>query len=123
MNVRTVIGALRVGIGLFAWFNPSQTEELFGLAKDPTPATSERIVMSRLLGIRELVLGGALLVARHPEAKRLVLQMGIVSDSADAIAAAIGYKNGISTTGLIRTGGAACFGVLLGAYGLSTVNN
>ncbi len=119
----TTLAVLRIGLGLFSWIAPDQTIELFGMSNYPIPSTSGSLLMARFFAIRELVLGGAVLVAKHPEAKKLVLQMGLISDSADLIASCIGYQNGLSTNGFTLTGAAAVIGISLGAHGLSMLKN
>ncbi len=118
------MGCYCIGVGLLAWFLPDQTVEIFGLKSETqhTLNTPGQNVVTRLFGVRDFVLGGALLVATHPEAQKLALQMNLIADTTDVVATGIGYQNGLSTNGLILTGGGAAFFALLGAYGLSNLS-
>jgi hypothetical protein len=84
------LAGLRLAVGVGAWLAPNLTGRMFGL--DPA-SNPQSVYMARLFGIRDVALGvGALSAA--PEARRLWLQLGLLSDVADVGAAGLARRDG-----------------------------
>jgi hypothetical protein len=77
------LAALRVVVGAAAWLAPRQPGKGFDLDPDANPQAP---CLGRLFGARDVVLGVGTLQATG-EARRQWLQVGIVVDAADAVAA------------------------------------
>jgi Domain of unknown function (DUF4267) len=77
------LAALRVVIGAAAWLAPRQSGKGFGLDPDANPPAP---YLGRLFGARDVALGIGTLQATG-EARRQWLQVGILVDAADAVAA------------------------------------
>jgi hypothetical protein len=113
-SVQSLAG-LRLAIGVGAWVAPNLTGRLFGLDPQSNP---QSVYMARLFGIRDVALGiGAL--SASPEARRLWLQLGLLSDVADAGAAALARRDGsVSAPVALVLGGVA---VAAAASGLAVL--
>lgn len=119
--VRT-FAALRFATGVAAWLAPKKTGRLMGLnAGHDQPFTTQ------LFGSRELTLALAILEPVSPQLRTLALQLGLLVDTLDVIAAVRGIRGRtLSMTGaIVAGGGAALFASLgiaaLGGQGDSTV--
>ena len=77
------LAALRVVVGAAAWLAPRQSGKGFGVEPDANPQAP---YLGRLFGARDVALGIGTLQATG-EARRQWLQVGIVVDAADAVAA------------------------------------
>lgn len=112
----TAMSAMRMFAGGISWAAPPLSSRLFGLGKLPTDASVG--LVTRLFGVRDLVLGAAL---RHPEpaVRKAVLQAGLVCDAADVTASLIALRAGAPKTTLMGvTAGAGLF-LALGAVALT----
>jgi hypothetical protein len=108
----TAMSAMRMFAGGISWATPSLSSRLFGLGRLPDDANAG--LVTRLFGVRDLVLGAAL---HHPEpaVQKAVLQAGLVCDAADVAASLIALRAGAPKTMLMGvTAGAALF-LALGA--------
>ncbi|MHA7648642.1 hypothetical protein ACX9NE_01260 [Mycobacterium sp. ML4] len=111
----TTMSVMRMFAGGISWAAPSLSSRLFGLGKLPGGASVG--LVTRLFGVRDLVLGAAL---HHPEpgVHKAVLQAGLVCDAADVAASLIAVRAGAPKTTLIgATAGAGLF-LVLGAIAL-----
>ena len=89
MSVNALAG-LRIVVGLLSWFAPNLAGTLFGL---DVKKNKQAPYLARLFGVRDVALGVGTLMAKG-SARRTWLQMGLLSDTADAAAAGIGHKDG-----------------------------
>ncbi|AYE93550.1 hypothetical protein C0J29_00710 [Mycobacterium paragordonae] len=108
----TAMSAMRMFAGGISWATPSLSSRLFGLGRLPDDANAG--LVTRLFGVRDLVLGAAL---HHPEpaVQKAVLQAGLVCDAADVAASLIALRAGAPKTMLMGvTAGAGLF-LALGA--------
>lgn len=108
----TAMSAMRMFAGGISWAAPSLSSRLFGLGRLPDDANAG--LVTRLFGVRDLVLGVAL---HHPEpaVQKAVLQAGLVCDAADVAASLIALRAGAPKTMLMGvTAGAGLF-LALGA--------
>lgn len=116
VNMKLTLGGARIAVGVAAWLVPAFTTRRFGLgtiATDPNGA-----LVARLFAARDFVLGGAVLVAREPDALTRALEIGLVVDVADIAAAIVSLREGGNRAGALIVGGgaatlAAMGGVLL----------
>ena len=112
----TALSALRLAVGVSAWTAPNATAKVFGL--DPA-ANPQGAYLARLFGVRDIALAGFAQGA-SPESKPLAWQLGIVSDLADAAAAALGGRNGtLSKQTAVLAGGTALIAAALGGAALN----
>src|SRR3954447_19728828 len=89
------LAGLRLAVGVGAWLPPNLTGRMFGL--DPA-SNPQSVYMARLFGIRDVALGvGALSAA--PEARRLWLQLGLLSHVADVRGAEPGRLGAAAAAG------------------------
>lgn len=108
----SAMSAMRMFAGGISWAAPSLSSRLFGLGRLPDDANAG--LVTRLFGVRDLVLGAAL---HHPEpaVQKAVLQAGLVCDAADVAASLIALRAGAPKTMLMGvTAGAGLF-LALGA--------
>lgn len=108
----SALSAMRMFAGGISWATPSLSSRLFGLGRLPDDANAG--LVTRLFGVRDLVLGAAL---HHPEpaVQKAVLQAGLVCDAADVAASLIALRAGAPKTMLMGvTAGAGLF-LALGA--------
>jgi hypothetical protein len=113
----TALSALRAAVGVCSWVSPSLTWRTVALGSmngDPRAA-----VVTRLFGVREVVLGQAVR-HRHPEVRRAALQIGIAVDSIDIVASLIALRKGAPKAIVLTFTAAAALGVALGAAALRT---
>lgn len=114
-SAATAMSVMRMFAGGISWAAPQLSSRAFGLGKLPTGATVG--LVTRLFGVRDLVLGAAL---HHPEpaVRKTVLQAGLVCDAADVVASVIAVRAGAPKTTLMGvTAGAGLF-LALGAIAM-----
>ena len=111
-TILQLIAYSRLGLGAASWALPGHTIQHFTKAKLETPG----VLITRLFGAREFVLGVSLLYAQNPEALKMALQMGLFCDLVDVSAGLIAWKNGMDKKGVIYVSGAAALFAGLGAY-------
>lgn len=125
------MAALRTGVGLGALFIPTITGNLVGL---PTPLNTSSIIMTRLFGVRDALLGIALWSAIGQESQtcsnftpqearrytRRLLWAGVLVDAVDicSVVTTSAFGGNMGVRALSVFGGGAVFFVLLGATGL-----
>jgi hypothetical protein len=112
LDIARALGLARMAVGATAWLAPRQAARSFGLgeiAGEPAAA-----LLSRLFGIRDLAVGGALLVAEDHPARRRALEIGVVCDVADAAAALIALRSGMNARAALLAGGVALAATAVG---------
>ncbi|MGV7667649.1 hypothetical protein PJN91_09595 [Mycobacterium kansasii] len=104
-----VFAALRFATGVGAWLAPNKTARLLGLGAD-----YQRPFATQLFGSRELTLALAITDTASPQLRTRALQLGLLADTLDVIAALHGIRrHTLSPRAAILTGGgAALFGGL-----------
>ena len=111
LNLRYVLGGIRIGVGVKTWLAPRLALRVFGfggIGRDPRV-----VVLARLFGVRDAAMGTALLVARTDEAALRAVEVGIIVDSADVAASVLSMRRrGSRITGLMTAAGAAFLAVL-----------
>ncbi|RUP06941.1 MAG: hypothetical protein EKK34_02405 [Mycobacterium sp.] len=111
----TTMSAIRMFAGGISWAAPAVSSRLFGLGKLPEGASVG--LVTRLFGVRDLVLGAALHYP-EPAVHKAALQAGLVCDAADVAASLIALRAGAPKTTLLgATAGAGLF-LVLGAMAL-----
>ena len=85
-----MLAGLRIVVGTASWVAPRLSGELFGVSSRRNPQLP---YIARLFGIRDLAMGVGVLAAGADE-RRLWLQLGVVCDLADALAALAAGRNG-----------------------------
>lgn len=107
--------ALRFATGLAAWLAPSTTGRLMGLS-----AGRDQPLTAQLFGSRELTLAVAITDVASPRLQTRALQLGLLTDLLDVIAAVHGVRaRTLSATGAIVTGGGAALFASLGVAALA----
>ncbi|EHN12727.1 hypothetical protein PAI11_04210 [Patulibacter medicamentivorans] len=106
-----ILQGIRLAVGVGAWAAPNLTGKLFGLDPEANPQAA---YPTRLFGVRDAVLGVGTLATRDPAARRLWLQLGIVTDAVDVASAALGGREG----SLPKQAAALAGGVAVAAVGL-----
>ena len=106
--IRT-FAALRFATGAAAWVAPVGTGRLIGLSSG-----RDQPFTTQLFGSRELTLAVAITDAASPQLRTRALQLGLLTDVLDVIAAARGVRAGTlpPTGALLGGGGAALFAAL-----------
>lgn len=127
-NILLTMGACRALVGVTTWIFPELSSQLLRI---PNATAKERggeqgILVARLFGSRDFAVGALLCrLLLQPTINLLILenllQVGIIIDFMDVIAASIAYsRNVIDTLSFVIAGiGAACF-VGMGIFGLPT---
>ncbi|KKF02154.1 hypothetical protein [Mycolicibacterium obuense] len=112
----TAMAVLRAFAGAFSWISPRHAWRTFLLGA--MPADGSTGLISRLFGIRDLLLAAGL---RHPDAsvRRAVLGAGIVIDSADIAATALAVRAGAPRGTLLGVAAGAALFVAMGAVALA----
>ncbi|MGA5543643.1 hypothetical protein ACPCIR_17460 [Mycobacterium sp. NPDC051198] len=106
--------ALRFATGVAAWLAPNKTGRLIGLN-----AGRDQPFTTQLFGSRELTLALAITDV-SPKLRKRALQMGLLTDLLDVVAAARGVRAGtLSGTGAILAGGGAALFAGLGVAALN----
>jgi hypothetical protein len=106
--------ALRFATGVAAWLAPDKTARLLRLGSDHhQPFTTQ------LFGSRELTLALAITDPASPQLRTRALQLGLLADTLDIIAALRGIRrHTLSPAGAILAGGGAA---LFGGLGLAAL--
>lgn len=108
----------RAAIGAGAWIAPRLAGRLFGVNPQ---ANRQLSFVVRLFAVRDLALAAGLQLS-SPGAKKLWLQMGILSDAGDGLAAILGARRGeLSTASAVLVSAAALSGAGLGIAALQAV--
>jgi hypothetical protein len=111
--------ALRFTTGLVAWLAPDTTASLLGLGSD-----RQQPFTTQLFGSRELTLAMAITGSASPQLRTRALQLGLLVDTLDVIAALRGIRRRtLSTRGVVLTGGGAALFAGLGLAALGAVND
>lgn len=106
--------ALRFATGAAAWLAPNKTGRLIGLN-----AGRDQPFTTQLFGSRELTLALAITDSGSPQLQERALQMGLLTDLLDVIAAARGIRaRTLSPTGAVIAGGGAALFAGLGIAAL-----
>ncbi|OBB91919.1 hypothetical protein A5719_14150 [Mycolicibacterium peregrinum] len=113
--IRT-FAALRFTTGIAAWLAPNTTGRLIGLS-----AGRDQPLTTQLFGSRELTLAVAITETASPRLQTRALQLGLLTDLLDVIAAARGIRaRTLSPTGAIVAGGGAALFAGLGVAALTS---
>ncbi|WP_320669237.1 hypothetical protein [Patulibacter defluvii] len=116
MAPNQILQGIRLAIGVGAWAAPNLTGRLFGLDPEANPQAA---YPTRLFGVRDAVLGIGTLTTSDPGARRLWLQLGVLTDAVDVAAAALSGKEGsLPKQAAIMAGGTAAVAVGLGIAAL-----
>ncbi|MBO0680026.1 hypothetical protein JRC04_21365 [Mycolicibacterium sp. S2-37] len=108
--------ALRVTTGIAAWLAPNSTGRLIGLNTG-----RDQPFTTQLFGSRELTLAVAITDAASPRLQTRALQLGLLTDVLDVIAAVRGVRaRTLSSTGAIVAGGGAALFAGMGVVALRT---
>jgi hypothetical protein len=111
--------ALRFTTGLVAWLAPDTTASLLGLGSD-----RQQPFTTQLFGSRELTLAMAITDSASPQLRTRALQLGLLVDTLDVIAALRGIRRRtLSTRGVVLTGGGAALFAGLGLAALGAVKD
>ena len=109
-----VFAALRFATGVGAWLAPNKMARLLGLGPD-----HQRPFATQLFGSRELTLALAITDTTSPQLRTRALQLGLLADTLDVIAALHGIRrHTLSPRAAILTGGGAA---LFGGLGLAAL--
>jgi hypothetical protein len=107
--------ALRFTTGVGAWVVPDKAARLLGLGSD-----NQQPFTTQLFGSRELTLAIAIMGTASPQLRTRALQLGLLADTLDIIAALRGIRrHTLSPTGAILTGGGAALFAGLGVAALA----
>lgn len=113
--IRT-FAALRFATGVAAWMVPNTTGRLMGLN-----CGGDQPFTTQLFGSRELTLAVAITDVASPPLQTRALQLGLLTDVLDVIAALRGVRSHtLSSTGAIVAGGGAALFAGLGVMALTT---
>jgi len=108
--------ALRFTTGIAAWLAPNSTGRLIGLN-----AGRDQPFTTQLFGSRELTLAVAITDVTSPRLQTRALQLGLLTDVLDVIAAVRGVRaRTLSSTGAIVAGGGAALFAGMGVAALRT---
>jgi len=110
-RLERALGVGRIIAGAGAWLAPRTFWERSGLpaaAADP-----EAVMLGRLFGSRDVVLGAALLMGDNAT-RRAVIRMGVPIDAADLIAAAVARRH-LSPKALASLAGGAVAALITAA--------
>ena len=111
VNLRYVLGGLRIGVGVKTWLAPRLALRVFGfggIGRDPRV-----VLLARLFGVRDAALGTAVVIARSDDAAIRAVEVGILVDSVDVAASVLSMRQrGSRITGLMTAAGAAFLAVL-----------
>ncbi|KAA1430790.1 hypothetical protein [Mycolicibacter arupensis] len=109
-----VFAALRFATGVGAWLAPDKMARLLGLGSD-----RQQPFTTQLFGSRELTLAMAITDTASPRLRTRALQLGLLADTLDVIAALQGVRrHTLSPRGAILAGGGAA---LFGGLGLAAL--
>ena len=108
--------ALRFATGIGAWLAPGKAARLFGLGSG-----NQQPFTTQLFGSRELTLAMAITDTASPQLRTRALQLGLLVDTLDIIAALRGLRrHTLSPVGAVVTGGGAALFAGLGVTALTT---
>jgi hypothetical protein len=108
--------ALRFATGAASWLAPNASARLFGIGS----AHQQRFV-AQLFGARELTLALAITDTASPQLRSRALQLGLLADTLDVIAAIDGVRHHtLPPRGAIVAGGGAALFAALGLAALAT---
>jgi hypothetical protein len=106
---------LRFATGVVAWVAPSTAARLFGLGPG-----KQQPLTAQLFGSRELTLAMAITDTASPQLRTRALQLGLLVDTLDVIAALRGVRRRtLSPAGALLTGGGAALFAGLGVAALA----
>ncbi|MCP3811481.1 hypothetical protein ACP6C7_20955 [Mycolicibacterium septicum] len=109
-----IFAALRFTTGIAAWLAPNTTGRLIGLNSG-----RDQPLTTQLFGSRELTLAVAITDTASPRLQTRALQLGLLTDLLDVIAAVRGVRaRTLSATGAILAGGGAALFAGLGVAAL-----
>lgn len=111
--------ALRFATGAAAWLAPSAMGRRMGLSSG-----HDQPFTAQLFGSRELTLALAISEPVSPQMRTFALQLGLLTDALDVIAAARGIRAGtLSRTGALVAGGGAALFAGLGVAAMNRHNS
>jgi hypothetical protein len=109
-----VFAGLRFATGASAWLAPTKTARMMGLGSD-----HQQPLTAQLFGSRELTLAAAIMDP-SPQLRTRALQLGLLVDVLDVLAAVGGIRRRrLSTPGAVVAGGGAALFAVLGVMALS----
>ncbi|MDF3335899.1 hypothetical protein P3H80_00615 [Mycolicibacterium septicum] len=109
-----IFAALRFTTGIAAWLAPNTTGRLIGLNSG-----RDQPLTTQLFGSRELTLAVAITDTASPRLQTRALQLGLLTDLLDVIAAVRGVRaRTLSASGAILAGGGAALFAGLGVAAL-----
>lgn len=109
-----VFAALRFATGVSAWLAPTKTARWMGLGSG-----RQQPLTAQLFGSRELTLAAAIMDP-SPQLRARALQLGLLVDGLDVLAAAGGIRRStLSTPGAVIAGGGAALFAVLGVAALA----
>jgi hypothetical protein len=106
----------RAFAGASSWISPRHAWRVFLLG--PMPDAGSTGLISRLFGIRDLVLALGL-THSDPAVRRAVLTAGVVVDSADVVATVLALRTGAPRTTLLTVAAGAGTFIAIGATALA----
>jgi hypothetical protein len=108
--------ALRFTTGVAAWLAPNATARLLGLGSN-----QQQPFTTQLFGSRELTLALAITDSASPQLRQRALQLGLLVDSLDVVAALGGVRRGtLPPRAAVLAGGGAALFAGLGIAALTT---
>lgn len=113
MDLRRLLGLMRMFVGVFSWIAPRSSARSFGLGDVADDARAA--LVARLFGGRDLVLGAAVAFARDDASLATALRLGVVVDTVDVAATAIARRRGASRWAAAIVGGGAAVLAAMGA--------
>lgn len=113
-----VFAALRFATGIAAWLAPTTAGRLMGLSSG-----RDQPFTTQLFGSRELTLAVAITDAASPRLQTRALQLGLLTDVLDVVAAVRGVRaRTLSSTGAVVAGGGAALFAGLGIAALRSAD-
>lgn len=107
--------AMRFAVGAGSWLAPAASARFFGLGSE-----NQQPFITQLFGSRDLALAIAITDTTSPQLRTRALQLGVLADTLDTIAALRGIsRHTLSTRGAILGGGGAVFFAGLGLAALA----
>lgn len=114
-QINKLLNGGRMALGLASLVAPDQAFRGTGLDSRGNP---QMPFMTRMFGVRDLVLGAGALTASGGERTRW-LQACVAADAADAVAALLGHRGGyMSTQAAVMMGGVAAAATVAGIVAL-----
>lgn len=113
----TFLATARLAFGSLSLVAPSPTLSLFRVSAQPVPGPA--ILMTRMFGTRDAVLGAMLHTADNPAAVRRALIAGAVADGLDVLSCVFAVWSGdVEMLGADLVGGGAFLFLVMGLWGL-----